>query len=181
MCLSCVGLISTGVSSSHFLATNLHIRFPLLCGAQNWDLEEFVKNEGWSLPVGQFQWKRGETSYVLLPGTVHLSRHPSSWPIRGHRSSDAFSPGPLLHWFNYTAATDLLSWGKIYCLRQNSRPISQGVDHCRGGIRKRTFQLPTGKENNRNSESAILPSKNLGDCLKSAKLTNVFTWKCEAN
>ena len=41
-----------------------------------------------------------------------------------------------------TPATDLLSWGKIYCQRQNSQPISQSVEHCRadsGNGRRQTF------------------------------------------
>ena len=143
-------------------------------------------------PAGPFQWKR---QAMNLYGSTYRcqrrfiwARHPSSWPICGHCSSQAFSPSPLLHWFNYIAAADLLSRGKIYCLRQNSQPISQGVDHCRkGGIRKGTyfnclppFPLGNEKENNINPETDVVFSETLGGwCSKSANPDYepaLFTW-----
>ena len=157
---------------SLFLTTSLQIRFPLLCCRHNW---EFVKNEGCS-PVS-FN-GREERQLMNLYGEWRCcqrrftwARHPSSRPIRGHCSSNAFSPGPLLHWFNYTAATDLLSRGKINCLRQKSQPISQGVEHCScwaesGKVDFNYEHSAPGKENNMNSETAILSSVMLGGCWK---------------
>ena len=157
---------------SLLLTTSLQIRFPLLCCRHNW---EFVKNEGCS-PVS-FN-GREERQLMNLYGEWRCcqrrftwARHPSSRPIRGHCSSNAFSPGPLLHWFNYTAATDLLSRGKINCLRQKSQPISQGVEHCScwaesGKVDFNCKHSAPGKENNMNSETAILSSQMLGGCWK---------------
>ena len=72
---------------------------------------EIRKNSSKTGRLGQFQYNR-ETVWTCkgLTGWLQFTwaRHPSSRPIRGHSSSEAFSPGPLLHWFNYTAATDLL-------------------------------------------------------------------------
>ena len=86
---------------------------------------------------GQFQWKRDNLwtlywEWVAGDGSPELGIRllGRGSRIRGHSSSHPFFSCPLLYTDLITPATDLLSWGKIYCPRQNSQPISQGVDHC---------------------------------------------------
>ena len=98
------------------------------------------KIKEWS-PPGQFQYRRERDSMNLYGVTGWLmftwARHPSSWPIRGHCSSETFSPGPLLHWFNYTC-----NWPSF--LGQDILPAPKqptNISECRalqGGFRKRT-------------------------------------------
>ena len=149
-------ILARAACSSLFLTTDLRIRFPLLCCTENWDPEEFVKN--WRLvALVSFNTKErwGERQYELVREWLAGSCSPEPDIRLLGRSADTVLPRLFHPAHSYTdlitPATDLLSWGKIYCQRQNSQPISQSVEHCRaesGNGRRQTFFTKKRKEKN---------------------------------
>ena len=141
---------------------------------------------------GQFQWKRDNLwtlywEWVAGDGSPELGIRllGRGSRIRGHSSSHPFFSCPLLYTDLITPATDLLSWGKIYCPRQNSQPISQGVDHCiraeSGNVRSTDGKHSSQRKDNHIRRNCYYESfKMLGGSWKSAKPnydTAVFSWK----